>query len=209
MSFTILDKEKWARKEHFEFFSKFDEPFYGVVVTIDVTGAYRFAKENKKSFFVVYLHRILKALNSVENLRYRIREDEVVIHDKIGASATIARENETFGFSNIEFSEDFDAFNVLACAEIDRVKNNTGLEIGVSGDDVIHFSALPWVDFTSISHARSFAFPDSCPKISVGKLKNENGKLTMPMSVHVHHALADALHVGRFIEQLEKELRAV
>jgi chloramphenicol O-acetyltransferase type A len=36
---------------------------------------------------------------------------------------------------------------------------------------VIHFSAIPWLDFTSLSHARSYTFPDSCPKIF---WKNEN-----------------------------------
>jgi chloramphenicol O-acetyltransferase type A len=70
---------------------------------------------------------------------------------------------------------------------------------------VIHFSAIPWLDFTSLSHARSYTFPDSCPKISFGKMKiNENGKRTMPMSIHVHHGLVDGLHLGQFVDYFQE-----
>jgi chloramphenicol O-acetyltransferase type A len=71
---------------------------------------------------------------------------------------------------------------------------------------VIHFSSLPWIKFTSISHARSFSFPDSCPKISFGKISEVNGVKVMPVSIHVHHALMDGIHVGQFIEGFQKQL---
>jgi chloramphenicol O-acetyltransferase type A len=45
----------------------------------------------------------------------------------------------------------------------------------------IHFSAIPWLNFTSLSHARSYTFPDSSPKISFGKMTiSENGKEPCP-----------------------------
>ncbi|HAI84531.1 MAG TPA: chloramphenicol acetyltransferase, partial [Chitinophagaceae bacterium] len=55
-------------------------------------------------------------------------------------------------------------------------------------------------DFTSLSHARSFSFADSCPKISFGKMTVNQDKRTMPVSVHVHHALMDGYHVAQFID---------
>ena len=94
-----------------------------------------------------------------------------------------------------------------ANAEIERVRNTPGLFTReFTNDNIIHFSAIPWVSFTSLSHARSFTFPDSCPKISVGKMTEENGKMTMPISVHVHHGLMDGYHVGLFFDLLQKEL---
>jgi chloramphenicol O-acetyltransferase type A len=91
-------------------------------------------------------------------------------------------------------------------AEIERIQNTTGLFTRTFSDDnVIHFSAVPWLDFTSLSHARSYTFPDSCPKISFGKMKiNENGKRTMPMSIHVHHGLVDGLHLGQFVDYFQE-----
>ncbi|RYG03106.1 MAG: hypothetical protein EOO02_09150 [Chitinophagaceae bacterium] len=70
-----------------------------------------------------------------------------------------------------------------------------------------HLSALPWLNFTSISHARAFSFPDSCPKISFGKLSEVEGKSLMPVSIHVHHGLMDGFHVAQFVERFEAEMK--
>jgi chloramphenicol O-acetyltransferase type A len=48
-----------------------------------------------------------------------------------------------------------------------------------------------------------FSVDDSCPKISFGKMTNHNGKRTMPVSIHVHHALVDGLHLGQYIDCLQ------
>jgi chloramphenicol O-acetyltransferase type A len=63
---------------------------------------------------------------------------------------------------------------------------------------------VPWIRFTSLSHARAFSFPDSIPKISFGKMVEEGGRQSMPMSIHVHHALMDGFHVGQYIDLFEE-----
>lgn len=205
---TLLDLENWNRKEHFAHFKQMEEPFFGVTVEIDCTKAYQTAKELNVSFFIYYLHKTLAAVNSVENFKYRIADDKIYVNDRIDASATIGREDGTFGFSLIEYNPDFNLFKQNALAEIERVQNTTGLFTRAFDDDnLIHFSAIPWINFTSISHARSYTFPDSCPKISFGKMiTSETGKRTISMSVHVHHALMDGLHVGQFIDRFEEEM---
>ena len=198
---TLLDIENWSRKEHFHFFRQFEEPFFGATVQIDCTKAYATAKSLNTSFFIYYLHKTLVAVNGTESFRYRIADDQIYVCDQINASATIGRKDCSFGFSLIEYDVDFEIFTKNALAEIERIQNTTGLFTRTFSDDnVIHFSAVPWLDFTSLSHARSYTFPDSCPKISFGKMKiNENGKRTMPMSIHVHHGLVDGVHLGQFV----------
>ncbi|KFF17902.1 chloramphenicol acetyltransferase [Flavobacterium hydatis] len=203
---TLLDLETWNRKEHFLFFKQMDEPFFGVTVEIDCTIAYANAKKLNASFFIYYLHKTLVAVNAIENFRYRIAEDQVYIYDSISGSATIGREDGTFGFSLIEYNPDFKIFEQIALTEIERIQNTTGLFTRTFNEDnLIHFSAIPWINFTSLSHARSYTFPDSCPKISFGKMMvSETGKRTFSMSIHVHHGLMDALHVGQFIDYFQK-----
>ncbi len=199
---TLLDLENWNRKEHFLHFGQMEEPFFGATVEIDCTKAYQTAKELNVSFFIFYLHKTLVAVNSIENFKYRISEDSIYINNRVDVSATIGREDGTFGFSLIEYSPDFDVFVQNAQAEIKRVQSTTGLFTRSFDDDnVIHFSAIPWLNFTSLSHARSYSYPDSCPKISFGKMMtSETGKRTIAMSVHVHHGLMDGLHVGQFVD---------
>ncbi|OXG05528.1 chloramphenicol O-acetyltransferase type A [Flavobacterium araucananum] len=202
---TLLDLENWNRKEHFEHFSKMEEPFFGATVEIDCTKAYQTAKSLKASFFIYYLHKTLVAVNTIENFRYRIDNDKIYINDRIDASATIGREDGTFGFSFIAYNPDFKIFEQNALTEIERIQTTSGLFTRTFDDDnLIHFSAIPWLNFTSLSHARSYTFPDSCPKISFGKMiTSASGKKTIAMSVHVHHGLMDGLHLGQFVDYFQ------
>ena len=199
---TLLDIENWNRKEHFLFFKQMEEPFFGITTTIDCTKGYETAKQLETSFFTYYLHKTMVTVNAIEPFRYRILDDAIYIHDTIGVSATIMREDNTFGFSLIEYSPDFNVFAANTYDEIQRIKNTTGLFTReFPNDNLIHFSAIPWVNFTSLSHARSYTFPDSCPKISFGKMIiDDDGKKTMPMSINVHHGLMDGFHVGQFVD---------
>lgn len=205
---TLIDIEKWSRKEHFLFFSQFEEPFFGVTVKVDCTLAYQTAKQKGNSFFLYYLYSALKAANEVENFRYRIIDNRVYRCDSIGASPTINRPNGTFGFAYMDYYQNENDFYTNAIKEIDRVQQSNDLIPAVEGENVIHFSAIPWIDFTALSHARSFSFPDSSPKISFGKVTEHNSIKTMPVSIHVHHGLMDGYHVGLFIEKFQTALLA-
>lgn len=202
---TLLNLENWNRATHFQFFKQMEEPFFGVTIEIDCTKAYQTAKARNTSFFIYYLHQTLVAVNAIENFRYRISGDAVFVYDSIDGSATISRKDETFGFSLIKYHPDFNVFEQIAQTEIERIQNTTGLFTRTFDEtNLIHFSAIPWLNFTSLSHARSYTFPDSCPKISFGKMTlAENGKRTMPMSIHVHHGLMDGLHVGQFADYFQ------
>ena len=199
-----LDISTWNRKEHFEFFSKFEEPFFGTTIQLNCTKAYIKSKELGVSFFTYYLHKTLVAVNKIENFRYRIHDEKVFIYDKINVSSTILRDDKTFGFSEIEYNEHLNTFIENYNTEATRVKNTSGLFTREYNENIVHFSALPWINFTSISHSRSFTFPDSCPKFSFGKMTTENDKKFMSMSVHVHHGLVDGYHLGLFFEEFER-----
>ena len=199
-----LDITTWNRKEHFEFFCKFEEPFFGTTIQFDCTKAYAKSKELGVSFFTYYLHKTLVAVNKIENFRYRIHDEKVFIYDKINVSSTILRDDKTFGFSETEYNENLNAFIENYNTEATRVKNTTGLFTKEYNENIVHFSALPWINFTSISHSRSFTFPDSCPKFSFGKMTTDNDKKFMSMSVHVHHGLVDGYHLGLFFEEFER-----
>lgn len=203
---TLIKIEQWNRKEHFNFFSKFEEPFFGVTVNVDCTKAYHTAKSKEISFFLYYLYRALKAANEIENFRYRIIDGQVWLFDKINASPTINRSDETFGFAYIDYEKDELRFYIKALEEIQLVQRSRDLFPAVSGENVIHFSAVPWLGFSALSHARSFSFADSSPKISFGKVSDLNNNKIMPVSIHVHHGLADGLHVGLFVEKFQELL---
>lgn len=202
-----LNIENWNRKEHFEFFRTFEEPFFGIVVNLDVSATYIEAKEKGISFFGSYLHKSLVAANSIENFKYRIDDQgRVEIYNQIDASATISREDNTFGFSYIRYSPLLEEFIINVNSETERIQQSNSLFPPINELGCIYFSSLPWVKFTSLSHARNFSIGDTVPKISFGKIYDDNGRKLMPVSIHVHHALMDGYHVGLFVDKYQELL---
>ncbi|RYD87363.1 MAG: chloramphenicol acetyltransferase [Sphingobacteriales bacterium] len=202
-----LDMATWPRRDHFQFFRKFEEPFFGLCVELDCNGAYQRSKEEGSSFFLNYLWFALHAANGIEPFRYRISGDDVMVYETVHASPTINRPDGTFGFAYMDYHPDRTVFLQEAAKERDRVQASTGLVPSVPGQNVLHMSALPRVRFSGLSHARALSFPDSCPKVAFGKMTETNGRRTLPVSLHVHHALMDGYHAGQYLEQLGSLLR--
>jgi chloramphenicol O-acetyltransferase type A len=200
---TEIDISTWNRKEHFEFFSAFDEPFFGITTPIDCTIAMKRAKEIQIPFFVYYLHKTLVAINTVENFRLRIENKKVYLYDEIDASATIMREDKTFGFSFMKFHEDIYEFNKIVQKEIKRMQSTTGIFTREYPENIIHFSAVHWINLTCLTHSRNFKIEDSCPKISFGKVVEENNKKIISLAALAHHGLVDGYHMGLLVEEFQ------
>mgnify|MGYP000404617738 CR=1 FL=1 len=114
----IIDIATWNRREHYEHFSAFDDPFFGVTVQVDCTRAYQEAKTKGISFSLLVLHRITTAAAAVEEFRYRIEGDKVVCYDSLLPEATVGRDDHTFSFAAFEYDPDELVFIRRAKAEM-------------------------------------------------------------------------------------------
>jgi chloramphenicol O-acetyltransferase type A len=204
---TRIDLETWDRRALFRFFSTFSEPYHGVCLRVDCTESFLYAKDHAQSVFLTLVHRSLVAVNQVENLKTRILDGEVWRYDQINGGSAVGRPNGTIGFGHYPFQTSLQQFVRTASAEVERVKGRDDLERHAT-PDLIRYSVLPWLDFTSVSHARDFSKVDSAPYITFGKITEASGRRTMPVSIHVHHALADGLHVAQFVELFQNHLAA-
>ena len=198
-----LDLSTWKRREHFEFFREFEQPFFNICSEMDVTALVEFASGTGRSFFLSTLFLSLKAANEIEELRLRIRSEEVVIHPAISAGSTVLREDETFGFGYFDYSTNFDRFEANGLEVLALAGSPGVLQPSADRDDLIYYSVLPWISFSSFAHARRCPATDCIPRIVFGK-RSDNCKL--PISIEVHHALVDGLHVGRFLERFQEML---
>ncbi|SCY97414.1 chloramphenicol acetyltransferase [Flavobacterium caeni] len=204
----FIDLNNWNRKEHFEFFSKMASPYFGITTEVDCTKAYQNAKENERSFFAHYLHKSMIAINSVEELKFRIVDDKVVIFDKINAGATVGRIDGTFGFIFVNFSDDFQKFNAELQSEIQAVKNSTGLRLNDDDvkKDLIRHSTIPWNSFSGLLHPTNLDKTESVPKITFGKFTIRDEKKFLPISIEAHHGLVDGFHLAKYLNEFQKQL---
>ncbi|AKK74117.1 chloramphenicol acetyltransferase [Chryseobacterium sp. P1-3] len=204
----IVDIESWNRKEHFEFFSGMANPYFGFTTEVDCTKAYDIAKEKGYSFFAYYFHKSMVAANSVDELKLRILDGQVVQFDTVHAGSTIGRPDGTFGFSFTHFSADFEVFNTSLQKEIQEVHASTGLRLSNNrlGKDHIRHTTIPWNSFSAIVHPTDFNTNESVPKISFGKFSIRDGRKYLPVSIEAHHGLADGIHLAKYVEAFQKEL---
>jgi chloramphenicol O-acetyltransferase type A len=113
-------------------------------------------------------------------------------------------DDEVFTFAFFEFTEPFDAFACHVAEVTTHVRKDPSLSDPPGRDDLLFMTAIPWVAFTSFSHAIPAVPEDSIPRLAWGRMWQEGGLRRMPLSVQGHHAVVDGLHVGRYFERVER-----
>lgn len=204
---TYLDLATWPRRELFEFYRDFDKPYFNICTRLDVTNLLaELRNQPGVSVSLTYHYLALKAANEIEQFRYRLRDRQVLVHDVINGGTTLMLPNETFTLVYFDYAKTFAEFIGPAQRAVEEAKIDPAFRPQHEDDARIHCTTLPWISFTSFSHARNWRREDSVPKISFGKFTQENGRTVMPFSVEVHHALVDGLHVGRYVARIEEML---
>ena len=202
-----LDLETWPRRDLFEFFRGYQNPYFNICTRLDITRLMGVLSARPGvSVSLAYHYFALRIANEIEPFHYRLEgEDSVIIHEVINGGTTVMLPNETFTYAYFDYHEDFHQFITEAGAAIEKVRVEGSLKPTMRYD-LIYFTALPWVSFTSFAHARTPGRGESIPRIAFGKFVSTGDLIHLPISVEVHHALMDGLHVGRFIMSLEEAL---
>jgi len=202
-----LDLETWPRRDLFEFFRGYQNPYFNICTQLDITRLMTVLRDRPGvSVSLAYHYFALRIANEIEPFHYRLEgDDRVVIHEVINGGTTVLLPNETFTYAYFDYHEDFQQFTAEAGAAIAKVRAEGSLKPTMRYD-LIYFTALPWVSFTSFAHARTPGRGESIPRIAFGKFLRDGDRIHLPISVEVHHALMDGLHLGRFFMALEEAL---
>lgn len=199
-----IDTENWKRKDHYNYFKQLDYPHFNICGNLDITNFYKYIKENELPFFISFLYAAVKTANDIEEFKLRIKEDMVIEHDTVSPSFTVMTEDEVFSFCTSDFKAEFKDFKTGTLKEIEKVKNKVNIDDEPGRDDLLYITSIPWISFTNITHPINMNPVDSIPRISWGKFFSENNKIKIPLSVQVHHALVDGIHVGQYFNLLQE-----
>ena len=202
-----VDLSTWKRREHYEVFGHGEYPYIGLTTSVDITRLLAACAEKDRKFFNAFLYVVTRAMNGIENFRYRIYEDEVVLLDGVDPSFNVMdKEKELFYFAYAAYDPDFATFD----ARVEEAKA-TALAKGRLADgnnrlDVAYISCLPWFGFSDIIQPLGLSANDSIPRLVWGKYE-DNGKIvTMPFSLTGHHGLFDGFHINKLLEAMKKLL---
>lgn len=205
MGYKFIDMDSFPRRSHFEHFYNMASPAVGLTVNMDITSFKKEVKEKGLPFFHTLVYRAVWAMNSVPQLRQRIREGKIVEYDFCDGTYTLALPDETYCYCHLEFNKPFEEFIPYA----EKVKQNclANPNIDEEGDPEGYFfiSSVPWVSFTAA--VQPMAIPaDSNPRLLFGKYFTEGERLLIPVCIQSHHALTDGLHLSKFYLKLQKLL---
>lgn len=207
--FTEIDIETWNRKTTFEYFKNFEDPFFNMTANVDITALYQFCKLESVSFSLACVYYSQAALNNIREFRLRIQDETVIEYDHVEATQTILNDDETFSFCYFRRQPDLKTFNTEGLAAREKYKELQTFDVESDRIDLIYYSVIPWVSFTSFKHASRFDNRNTVPRIVFGKIFGDGERLKMPISVEVHHAMMDGIHVGKYYQGLQHLLDAV
>ena len=203
-----IDIDNWKRKKHYNFFKQLDYPHFNICANIDITNFKKYLDESNLPFFVSILHMAMKTANSIEEFRYRIRGESVVVHDRIEPTFTIMGKDEVFSFCNSRYIDDLHEFIKNTVSTIKEIQENPYIKDEPDKDDVVYITSIPWVSFTSLSHPIHIKSADSIPRIAWGKYFESNNRIMLPLSVQVNHALVDGIHVGKYFKDIQTSMNS-
>ena len=196
-----IDLTTWSRAEHFKFFLPFSQPFFNIVLDLEVKPLFEYAKSQQISFTASYLYCLHTAVQQYPPIRYRIVDRGPVEVENITLSAVFLRDDESFRFVPLEFQKSLVDYELhyqrQKSFHLKKPLLNSMFTNSADNIDQIYISILPWFKFTSFKHAENAAFDSGIPKIVFGQYQKEQGVL--PVSIEVHHALMDGLHISQFV----------
>ncbi|GAB5449016.1 CatA-like O-acetyltransferase [Gymnodinialimonas sp.] len=201
-----VDLASWPRAAQFQFFRTYARPHFAVTSRIDVTDLMTRHKPAGTSPYRASLYAIGAGIHAVPELLMRFRDNAVVRHDAVELSMTVPTKAGSFSYAYVPFMPDFASFDATAKSLIDAVAAGGDLAANAGErDDLAYLSCMPWLDYTSLTNA--MPGPEDCiPRVGWGKIVEDAGRFSMPMTLEVHHALADGAHVGAYFAAVQQAL---
>jgi chloramphenicol O-acetyltransferase type A len=205
----IIDQTTWKRAQHYNFFHSMDYPQYNICMDVDITNFISAVRKKQLSFYYAMIYAAMSAANEIEEFKYRIHGADVVVYDRIHPSFTeLGPDPDLFKIVTVELEDTMEAFVQKAKEKSEMQTQYFPLE-ELNRDDLAYITCIPWISFTHLSHTINLKRDDAVPRISWGKYYKVGDQVLLPFSVQVNHALADGLHVGRYVEKLQEFLNKI
>lgn len=202
MSYRIV--EKYYRQEHFDFFRAYEMPFYSISFNLEITALKAFAEERRYPVYLSQCYLFARAMSGIEDFRYRVVDDRIVLYDRLEIAATLPAPNGAFSFAHFEHAPDLETFLRRAESESQRAREKASLKATAEGNTIL-FTSLPGVRFTGITHATPCDRTDGRARVAFGRFFEEGDRLMVPVGLGVNHVFIDGAALGRLVEEVQTE----
>lgn len=207
MDMKRIDMATYPRRDHFNHFVGMAYPYAGVTVDVDVTDLLALCREKGYSFYLLVLHAVALAADEVPEFRRRIDHGDIIEFDACPTSHTELKPDGTYAYCTLRHHMPLADYLAKAEAARAAARENGSIEEEDDVQSMYFISTLPWLHYTQLVQPVACG-EESNPRITWGKYQSDAaGRMMMPLSVLVHHALADGLHIAKFYEAFDRQVR--
>ena len=212
MNYKVVDLDSYYRKGVYRHFTEDCKFSSSITARIDVTDLVDYSKAKGTKFYINFLYLLSKVLNSRDDykMNYLWQTNEVVCYDVIHPTQYIFHEDtETCTPVYTTYYEDYETFYAKALEDVEKAKETReyGLD-AANHPNWFDASFISWLSYDSLNIELPDGYLYYLPIVNWGKYREENGRLLMPVSVRMNHAIADGFLIANVFRLLEKEIGA-
>lgn len=202
-----INPKDTTRASAFELWMKAPNPMVTFFKTLDVTNLIKISKKKHLKFNMLMDYCIGKAAQSVKEFYILPVGDKLMEYNSIAVNTIVKNRTGEVSSCDILYSEDLNEFNEeylkytkeVAETMVDRDLSENSMVIGTS--------AIIDTEIDGAVGMNSGIFNN--PFIIWGKYRKKVFKYFLPISFQFHHTQMDGAHAGKFLENLQKEIKRV
>lgn len=210
MTYKVIDKEKYYRKGVYRHFTADCKCSVSMTARIDVTDLVSYSKRTGTKFYLNFLYVLCRVLNSRDDYKmgYIWQTDELVCYDVINPTQYIFHEDtETCTPVYTAYDPDYDTFYAEALRDLEQAKQTREYLLDAENHpNWFDASYISWLSYDALNIELPDGYLYFPPIVNWGKYREENGRLLMPVSVRMNHAVADGFLIANVFRLLRNEI---
>ena len=196
-----------TRETAYELWMKAPNPMVTFFKTLDVTNLIKFSKKRHMKFNMLLDYCIGKAAVDIKEFYILPVGDKLIQYDSIAVNTIVKNKDGEVSSCDILYVEDLDAYNEQYLKYTGQVAESCRDRDLSSDSMVIGTSAIIDTDIDGAVGMNSGIFNN--PFIIWGRYKKKWFRYYLTLSFQFHHTQMDGAHAGRFLANLEKEIKNI
>ena len=202
-----IQPEDSTREAAYKLWMKAPNPMVTFFKTLDVTNLIKLSNKSHMKFNMLLVYCIGKAAVNVKEFYILPVGDKLMQYDTIAVNTIVKNKAGEISSCDILYVEDLDVFNEQYLKYTNQVAENCQ-DRDLSNDSmVIGTSAIIDTEIDGAVGMNSGIFNN--PFIIWGRYKKKWFRYYLTLSFQFHHTQMDGAHAGRFLENLQKDIKSL
>ena len=203
---TEINPQETSRAYAFDMWMKAPNPMVTFFKTLDVSRLVKISRRTGMKFNMLMCYCIGKAASSIKEFYLLPEGDTLMQYDTIAVNTIVANSKGGVSSCDILFSEDLSQFN-KQYLELTKQVSESCINHDLTDAMVIGTSALAQYEIDGAVGMYSGIFNN--PFMIWGRYKRRLLKTMLTVSFQFHHTQMDGAHAAKFLDAVQKEIKAL